>query len=71
MEIAMITEKHKELFELTNYIADAILDMSEREILSDLEQDGIIVKDEGRAFDRLLENTRMGQVSHFGLETGK
>ena len=55
----MITGKHKELFELTNNIVDVILDMSESEILFNLEQNGIIVEDEGRAFDRLLENTRI------------
>ena len=53
---------HQEMFELTDNIVDAILDMSEGEILSDLEQDGIIMEDEGRAFDRLLENTRRSVI---------
>ena len=51
--------KREELFDLTDNIVEEILNMSEEEILSDLEEDGIIAEDEERAFDSLLKSAQM------------
>ncbi len=51
--------KREELFDLTDNVVDAILNMSDEEILADLEEDGITAEEAGRAFDSLLDSARM------------
>lgn len=51
--------KREELFDLTDNVVDAILSMSDEEILADLEENGIAAEDAGRAFDSLLDSAQM------------
>ncbi len=51
--------KREELFDLAENVVDAILSMSDEEILADLEEDGITAEDAGRAFDSLLDSAQM------------
>lgn len=56
-----MTDKSKrvQLFALADTVADAILDMSDEEILAELEEEGIRPEDAGKAFDSLSDSARM------------
>ena len=56
-----MTDKSKrdQLFALADTVADAILDMSDEEILAELDEEGLRPEDAGKAFDSLSDSARM------------
>lgn len=57
--------KREELFDLTDNVVDAILNMSDDELDAELEREGIAPEDAVKAFDSLVDSARMkaGQKS--------
>lgn len=51
--------KSEQLFSLADAVADAILDMSEDEILAELEAEDVSAVDAGKAFDSLADSARI------------
>lgn len=56
-----MTDKSKrdQLLDLADTVADAILNMSDEEVLAELESEGVRPEDAGKAFDSLTDSARM------------
>lgn len=56
-----MTDKSKrdQMFAMADTVSDAILDMSDDEILAELKEEGIRPEDAGKAFDSLSDSARM------------
>ena len=52
-------KKREELFHLADSVIDSLFTMSDEEILSQMDADGVCVEDADRAFDSLIDSARM------------